>query len=150
MSLIARNVNYSEVSNVASFRVRHLFLTLRTRPVPARRQLQLARLFDRMKFQEKTFQTLLDMQLAFVRKVHLVVAHIGEEERRGGRTASVGRVSLLAQQLKIIASVGLGVTNGGVDGDDVAPKGSDPAEPPKNRGRGRSRPRSLSRGRKKE
>lgn len=123
MSLVARNVNYSEQ--------------------------QLARLFDRMKFQEKTFQTLLDLQLAFVRKVHLVAAQVGEEGRRGAggnNKPGVGRVSLLVQQMKVIASVGLGVGGGGGESDADAPE---PDVRPKRRGaRGRSRPRSVSRGRK--
>ena len=116
--LIGRNVSYSEV--------------------------QLASLFDRMKFQEKTFQTLLDLQLAFVRKVHLISRKVCDAEGlQGGAGGSVGRSSLLAQQLKIVVSVGLGI---GREAPDGARVGGEEPEPAKKRGRGRSRPRSRSRG----
>ncbi|GMH74091.1 hypothetical protein TrST_g7594 [Triparma strigata] len=105
---------------------------------------QLAGMFDRMKFQEAAFQTLLDLQLVFVRRVHLVLREF-EEEGQGGR-GGVGRGRLLWDQFRIIVKVGLG----GGGGEEEEGGGEEKTEEkPTQRVKSRGKSRGRSRSRKK-
>jgi hypothetical protein len=103
---------------------------------------QLAKLFDRMKFQEITFQTLLDLQLAFVRRVHLVLRKVSDGEVSVKGSGGVGKVGLLLSQIEIIVMVFLGT---GGEGEVEVGKAVENTKVKKS-SRSKSRSRSTSRG----